>query len=142
VLCAAPAYLKQKGVLREPADLARHDLVSTPIQKGSRLAIRLRHQGKQSEVAVTPHIQSESFLFLKNAVLEGIGLGVLPYYAVRDELDSGTLVPVLPKYTVDVWGDRLFMITAPNLYPTLAARSLIEFLKVQVAHLPFMRTPS
>jgi DNA-binding transcriptional LysR family regulator len=140
VLCASADYARQKGKPKKPADLAQHNLVSTPVQQGSRMIIKLHRQGQESAIAVLPHIQSESFLFLKNCVLSGIGLGVLPFYAVHEELDNGSLIPVLPGHAVNVWGDRLFMITTPNLYPTLAARSLIEFMKAEIQQLPFLQT--
>ena len=125
---------------QEPADLVRHQLVSsTATQQGSRLVIKLQRQGEHFEVVVLPHIQSESFVFLKDVVLAGLGFGVLPFYAVHEELDDGTLLRVLPEYSVDVWGDKLFMITAPNLYPTLAARSLMEFMKARIPQLAFLR---
>jgi len=139
VLCASPAYVASKGAPRAPADLARHVLVTSTIDAGNRLAIRLTRQDHVSEIAVQPRIQSQSFVFLKDAVLAGLGLGVLPYYAVHRELGDGSLVRMLPEHGVDVWGDRLFLITAPNLYPTLAARSLIEFLKTRIPQLPVLR---
>ena len=139
VLCASPDYLARKGTPQAASDLAGHALVSTPIPQGSRQVVKLHRRGEQSEVAVRPHIQSESFLFLKDTVLAGIGLGVLPLYAVHAELDLGHLLRVLPAHRVDVWGDRLFMITAPNRYPTLAARSLIDFMKRRIPQLAFLR---
>jgi DNA-binding transcriptional LysR family regulator len=139
VLCASPAYVASKGAPREPTDLAQHALVTSTIDTGSRLAIRLTRKDQVSEIAVLPRIQSQSFVFLKDAVLAGLGLGVLPYYAVHRELGDGSLVRMLAEHGVDVWGDRLFLITAPNLYPTLAARSLVEFLKTRIPELPFLR---
>jgi DNA-binding transcriptional LysR family regulator len=138
VLCASPNYLLRKGTLNDPADLDKQDLVSTPIGHGKRMIVKLQREGRQTEVAIEPRLQSESFLFLKDCVLSGIGIGVLPYYSVHAELDKQSLVRVLPQYLVDVWGDRLYLITTPNLYPTLAARSLIEFLRVEVKKLPFL----
>ena len=41
-------------------------------------------------------------------------------------------IAVLPDYSVDVLGDRLYMIAAPNLYPAQAIRTLIDFLKSRV----------
>jgi DNA-binding transcriptional LysR family regulator len=139
VLCASPAYVSSKGAPRKPGDLAQHVLVTSTIDTGNRLAIKLTRQDQVSEIAVQPRIQSQSFVFLKDAVLAGLGLGVLPYYAVHRELGDGSLVRMLADYGVDVWGDRLFLITAPNLYPTLAARSLIEFLKTRIPQLPVLR---
>lgn len=139
VLCASPRYARQHGMPREPADLERHAVVSTPIRQGTRMVVKLQKQGELAQAAVVPQIQSENFLFLKDAVLAGIGLGVLPFYAVHDEMESGALVRALPEHSVDVWGNRLFLITAPNLHPTLAARSLIEFMKLEVPRLPFLQ---
>jgi hypothetical protein len=42
---------------------------------------------------------------------------VLPYYAVHRELGDGSLVRMLHEHSVDVWGDRLFLITAPTSIP-------------------------
>ena len=140
ILCSSPEYVERKGALKAPHDLARHELVTSTLQQGNRLVIKLQRGGDSSEVAVLPRIRSESFLFLKSAVLAGLGLGVLPLYAVHRELDDGSLVRMLPKHVVDVWGDRLFLITTPNLYPTLAARSLIDFLKARIPTLPFLRS--
>jgi DNA-binding transcriptional LysR family regulator len=141
VLCAAPSYVQLKGTPGEPGDLMSHDLVTSTIQQGTRLVVKLARGDDASEIPVLPRVQSESFLFLKHAVLAGLGLGVLPFYAVHQELGDGSLVRVLPEHTVDVWGDTLFMITAPNLYPTVAARSLMEFLKTRIPQLPFLRSP-
>ena len=141
VLCASPAYLASKGAPRDPADLAQHALVTSTVDQGNRLGIRLTRQDHVSEITVLPRIQSQSFMFLKDAVVAGLGLGVLPFYAVHRELGDGSLVRVLSEHGVDVWGDRLFLITAPSLYPTLAARSLIEFLKTRIPQLPFLRAP-
>jgi DNA-binding transcriptional LysR family regulator len=109
LLCASRRYVTRKGTPREPADLATHDLVTSTIQQGARLVIKLSQAERAWEIAVLPRIQSESFLFLKDAVLAGLGLGVLPFYAVHAELGDGSLVRMLPEHTVDVWGDRLFM---------------------------------
>ncbi|WVM90643.1 hypothetical protein UMZ34_11820 [Halopseudomonas pachastrellae] len=49
----------------------------------------------------------------------GLGCALLPYYAVREELDSGKLQAVLPTYRarVDAWGDHLYLLTAPTSTP-------------------------
>ncbi len=35
---------------------------------------------------------------LRRAALEGVGIGLLPGFLVRDDLDDGRLVRLLPKY--------------------------------------------
>ena len=74
--------------------------------------------------------RSEDMMFLKRATLAGIGCALLPLYSVQQELDNGELQRLLPsqRARVSAWGDQLYLLTAPNLYPTLATRTLIEFL--------------
>ncbi len=134
-LCASPAYLKAHGTPRRASQLAQHQLVSTPEQgsrQGGRYRMRLRARGKEHEIAVPARLQSENFLFLKEALLARIGIGLLPSYVVQQEIDDGRLATVLPDHAVDTVGDKLYMITAPNRYPTMAARTLMEFLKESV----------
>lgn len=139
VLCAAPSCLQRKGRPRTPDDLAAHDMISTPVRRGRSLEVKLQRGGQQWETAILPRIQSENFLFLKEAVLSGLGLGVLPYYVVHQEIGSRKLIEVLPAYSVDVWGDCLYLITAPDRHPTLAARSVVDFLKTEVPRMQCLR---
>jgi len=140
MLCASPEYVRTKGIPRVPADLAQHVFVSRSALNNIRIPITLRREGKHWEIGVPPHIQSENSLFLKNATLAGIGFAVLPYYAVRDELAQGKLVVLLPEYTVDMQSDKLFMITVPNRYPTVATMALIEYLKSNVQPLSLLHS--
>jgi DNA-binding transcriptional LysR family regulator len=132
MLCASPEYVRAKGMPRAPEDLAHHVFISRTALNDIRITLTLRRDGKQWEVGVPPHIQSENSLFMKDAALAGIGFAVLPYYAVRDEIAQKKLLVLLPDYTVDMQSDKLFMITAPNRYPTVATRALVEFLKARV----------
>lgn len=141
VLCASPEYVRAKGIPRDPEDLTRHAFVARSAPNGNRMAIKLKRNGKQWEIGVLAQIQSENFLFLKSAALAGIGLAVLPFYAARDEIARKKLIVLLPSYTVDMQSDKLFMITAPNRYPTVATRALIEFMKSSVEPLSLLPGP-
>lgn len=131
VLCAAPGYARGRGLPLEPAQLAQHQFVTTAVEAG-RFVLKLQRQGKAYSVGVPAHVQSENFAFLKESILAGVGLGILPLYAVREELQAGSLLAVLPDYLIEGLGNRLFMITMPNRYPTQAVRTLIEFLQARV----------
>jgi DNA-binding transcriptional LysR family regulator len=124
--------VRAKGMPLAPDELAQHAFMARSALNGNRLVIKLGRDGKLWEIVAPAHIQSENFLFLKNAALAGIGFAVLPYYAVRDEIAQKKLLVLLPDYTVDMQSDKLFMITAPNRYPTVATRALVEFLKAKV----------
>ena len=129
-LCGAPEYLAEHGVPKRPSDLAKHSLLTTPTTT-QRLALAVESRTQRHELEVVPRIQCADFLFLHRAIASGLGLGALPRYIANDDLQAGTLRALLPGYRFDVdrLGDRLYLITLPNTYPTLAARALIEYLQ-------------
>ncbi len=128
-LCASPAYLQQHGTPQQPDDLLQLDMVSVNLPE-QRLPLEL-FDGRQTRIlTLRPRLQTEDMLFLKRAALAAIGCALLPLYSVQEELDRSELIRLLPNQRVRVsaWGDQLYLLTAPNLYPTLATRTLIEFL--------------
>ncbi|MBQ0743069.1 MAG: LysR family transcriptional regulator [Pseudomonas sp.] len=128
-LCASPAYLRAHGTPQEPEDLLQLDMVSVNVPD-QRLPLELFDGRETRTLTLRPRLQTEDMLFLKRAALADIGCALLPLYSVQQELDSGELLRLLPdqRVRVSAWGDQLYLLTAPNLYPTLATRTLIEFL--------------
>jgi DNA-binding transcriptional LysR family regulator len=97
VLCAAPAYLKERGMPREPSDLAKHNCICTSLLPWGD---EWRLAGKRGEqrVAVGGSIRSNDAEMLRAAALDGIGIAVLPTWAVTEPLRTGALRRVL-----DAW---------------------------------------
>lgn len=135
VVCAAPGYMADHAAPRDLAGLASHAIVcASPIgQKLKASGTRVDDTGAAREqVVLEPTLSSENFAFLKEAVLGGLGVGILPYYAIGAELAGGALVPLLADYRISVFGSRLYMLTMPNRYQTLATRYLLNFLKTEL----------
>ncbi|CAG9179239.1 HTH-type transcriptional regulator DmlR [Cupriavidus laharis] len=133
-LCASPAYLERVAPPRMPADLARCHFLCPPY--GSRFVLALNRDGQREEVELAPHLQSEHFRFLLQAVLEGHGISLLPRYMGWEEMREGRLVPVLSDWKPEGLGSSLYVITTPNRHPTMATRALIAFLKEEIGNLP------
>lgn len=134
VLCVAADYQRTRGLIAQPADLA-HMPALTPQLRDTRLVLRLLGEGGSQYVELKPRLQSADLQLVKQAILRGAGLGVLPRYAVNEELHSGALVEVLPSFRLDAsrWASRLFLVTMPSPYPSVAARALVDFLSAQFA---------
>ncbi|MBB2920164.1 LysR family transcriptional regulator [Cupriavidus alkaliphilus] len=136
IVCAAPAYLAGHPAPQALAGLQAHAIVcASPV--GQKLkASGSRAGGNDDEVreqvVLEPTLSSENFAFLKEAVLAGLGVGIFPIYAIGAELDSGALVPLLSDYRISVFGSKLYMLTMPNRYQTLATRYLLNFLKTEL----------
>jgi DNA-binding transcriptional LysR family regulator len=96
VLCASPAYIRRHGRPSKPDDLKAHNCITHAF--GSRAEYRLRHQGQTATVAVGGSVFSNETAVLRQAVLAGAGIALLPTYYVVDDLNRGALVRLLPDH--------------------------------------------
>lgn len=95
-LYASPVYLARRGTPRSEAELAGHDWVvfhSGP----QKLKVSAPFGMPGSGVGSSGRIGCDDLLFVREAVLAGAGLGLLPTFVAEPHLKAGTLVPVLPR---------------------------------------------
>lgn len=96
VLCAAPTYLERRGIPRLPNDLARHDRLHFGTGGGSSMRWRVGHPEGEPVLVVGPgRVLLDSAEAIRDMVLGGFGIAELPRFLVQDDLESGSLVPVL-----------------------------------------------
>jgi DNA-binding transcriptional LysR family regulator len=97
--CAAPEYLSRNGVPRLPSDLTRHECLRNVISaKNSSWTFH----SPQGDLTVPVHgaLASNSSLPLREAALNGMGIGLFPAFSVAEDLASGRLVEVLGDFPV------------------------------------------
>lgn len=128
VICAAPAYLERHGPIRTPDELRRRDCII-----GSR-----RHQ-KQTWLLRTPEgrlIQQEIHArhefsdgeAMLAAGLAGCGIMQMPTWLVGDDLNRGTLVPLLEDFA---GGEMPIHVVWPKShYLQPKVRAVIDMLQV------------
>jgi DNA-binding transcriptional LysR family regulator len=94
VLCAAPQYLAQHGEPRTLRDLDRHRLLNAGPQVSWRL------EGPEGHVLYKPRsiLDTNSSEVVREAVVSGLGIGFRSTWDVSQELKSGVLRRVLPRY--------------------------------------------
>lgn len=131
-LFAGPAYIKRRGLPKNPAQLAAHEgiLLSGPWDAQ---AWRLkREKGAKEEVTVpfAPRLQSDDMATLKMAACAGLGIVALPGYVCRAELAGGLLERVLPQWTAGIATVSLVMPSRRGLLPSIRAFS--DFLAAQL----------
>ena len=100
IVCAAPDYLARAGRPAAPAELADHAcLVHINVVANDRI---WRFEGSRGPVTVKVNgaFFSNSALALRRAALAGLGIALLPRYAVADDLAAGMLVTLLPRSRV------------------------------------------
>ena len=100
VVCASPALIAREGRPSSPADLSsRPCLLHETALPNDR---QWPFEGPQGRVIakVGGSFTSNSALALRKAALAGLGIALLPRYVVIDDLASGHLMPLLPRYKV------------------------------------------
>lgn len=130
-LCAAPEFLSTHSMLTRIDELQDRYLI-TPISMGRRFDLRLTKGGDSVLAPVVPRLQSGDYPYLLEATLAGLGIALLPRYAVWKHLKTGALQEVLPEWSPQGVGDSLYLLTASNRFPSLATRTLIKYIFAQI----------
>jgi len=131
LVCAAPAYLDQRGTPHHPRELARHDCL---LFAGIGRTWLFESATGPVSVNVRPKLSANDQFVLTVSALRGNGIALLPTYAVAATLRAGTLVRVLPRFTVpSIWMNAKVPESRAGL-PQV--QSLITFLKARYAPVP------
>ena len=86
ILCVAPEYLRHRPAIKKPSDLTAHNCLTYRINL--------------EEIPVTGNLQSDNGQALLEATRAGVGLSLMPDWAVRDDLAAGRLQRLLPNYRI------------------------------------------
>jgi len=95
-LVASPDYLRERGVPRRVADLSGHRWCV--FSAGASTGVSLRGPRGAVSVQAPLTLTTTSQLSLRRCLLDGAGVGLLPWYLCRGALERGALVEVLPTY--------------------------------------------
>ena len=145
VLCAAPAYLAAHGEPQTVPDIAGHRCLRFGyLQSPDRWRFRHADHG-EAEVETRGALRFESGLTanssesLRVAALAGMGLAVLPTYAIGADLRAGRLQAVLPGWQ-PIGGladaDTLYAVYLPSRHPAPKVRALIDFMLEKMGDVP------
>ena len=122
VAAGEEAYLADRVPPQTPEELAALDFISVAQLRG---AVTLHREGRS--VTLEPEriqIEVNSVTSAKSAVMGGLGIWHLPLSEIEDELAQGTLVPVLPDWSLASLG---IYAVWPDIGPQKAlTRRLIE----------------
>jgi DNA-binding transcriptional LysR family regulator len=141
VVCAAPAYLRNRPRLRSPADLAAHEcLYYGSGEFGDTWSFeRDRSHGRPREgqpgrgrenVRVTARFVVNSSEVIREAVLAGAGIGLLPMFVVQRDLADARLTRLLAGWRPQgPFGSAAYAVWLPDRYLPPKVRAFVEFLE-------------
>ncbi len=126
VACASRDY-----AARHPLPAQLDGLHGAPVVTAAVIGRQLRvsaYQGEiRREVVLEPTLISENFLFLRQAILAGLGIGLVPDYVVAEDVRRGEVLTTLDDWRLSIFGTQMFMLYMPNRQHTRAIRTFIDY---------------
>lgn len=133
VLCASPAYLKEHGVPRTPADLAKHSCM--PYTATAHEGWKLCGPDGEHVVHTTGPLASNNGDMLHCAAANGLGIALLPTFIVGPDLQNGVLQIVLPEYmSSDL---SIYALYPPTRHLAAKVRTFIDVLATYFGPRPY-----
>jgi DNA-binding transcriptional LysR family regulator len=127
VACASRAYAETQGLPQNLEDLRTAPLITAAvIGRQLRVAAYLREE--RHEVLLEPSLISENFLFLRQAIQGGLGVGLVPDYVVQEDVDRGEVLTSLDAWRLSIFGTHMHLLYMPNRHHTRAMATFIDYI--------------
>ncbi|MEM9217247.1 MAG: LysR family transcriptional regulator [Cyanobacteria bacterium P01_F01_bin.150] len=127
VLCAAPSYLKARGIPQRPQDLHNHDCLHYGyLATGSQWRLT-GPDGKPQSVTIHCRYCSNNGEALREAAIKGVGIALLPTFMLEQALDMQTLQLVMTDYAPPPI--TAFVAYPPNRHLSTKIQLLTAFLQ-------------
>lgn len=124
LLVASPQYLADYGVPLTPQDLAQHNCIVLGRADHWRLS---SSDGVLHDIQVSGNLATSNGGAMTEATVAGVGIGIKSFYDIQDYLSAGSLIPVLPTYTIEPqWA--IWAVRPPNERIPARVRVFIDFI--------------
>ena len=126
MIVASPGYLKENGRPRKLDDLSGHMLLYYSVLSSGHYWKLLSKSGEERLIKSGGRLSANNGDVLKDAAVNGLGIAVLPCFFLKDDLDSGSLVPILEEFIQPELG--IYVVYPPGLYIQPKTRAFIDYL--------------
>jgi DNA-binding transcriptional LysR family regulator len=125
VVCAAKRYLRANGCPATPDELQRHNCI---VYTRGQDPDSWRFSGPDGQASITAHgnYRCNNSIILREALLDGAGIALLPTFVVASDIASGRLQVLLNRYRAEP--RTLYAILPHDREPSLKVRVFLEFL--------------
>lgn len=108
LVVATPEYLKLHGTPIHPRDLLGHQSIGMRMSHGGIYQWELERDGEKLQMDLPVRMAFNELAVIKEAVLQGHGVGFIAEWFIEWELASGALIPVLTPWCQPFGGLRLY----------------------------------
>ena len=123
---ASPSYLARRGSPVRLADLARHDLISSPLDTGNETWVA-RRNGRIERQLVSPRIHTRSATGVVVSAVAGLGIATGSSWMCADALASGEAIEILADYTLEPV--TAYVVFPAGRRPSQRARAFSDYLE-------------
>ena len=127
IICASPDYLKQRGTPTHPEDLRSHSCLSFNT-KARKIIWTFDVDGETLDVPVSGPIAANGLVFLRQAAMRGLGIVMIPSWAINDAIKDKQLVAILEDYPSPPASTPISVVFAQNRNLAPKVRAFVDFL--------------
>ena len=124
VLCASPEYLQKQGSPKTLDELNQHNCIlfsySRDLKEWS-----FTRGGQTQAIEVSGNYQVNNSEALKEALLQGTGIGRLPTFVAGTEIKAGRLIPLFTDY--DMYEQSIYAVFLERQYMPAKVRAFLDY---------------
>jgi len=139
-LCASPDYLKRHGSPESPRKLKNHTCIALRENSEDVTLWRFTHTNseKQESIRITPTFTSNEGSVVKNWAIAGHGIIMRSEWDVQPELNNGSLVRLLPDYSLPS-ADIVALLGTDSRSRSARTSHFLQLLKERFAQQPWLK---
>ena len=127
IVVGSPAYLANRGVPQQPADLLQHRCIRGRMPNGDRSPWEFSRGGRSFSIEVPGQLTLDDPTLMLDAARDGVGLAYMADWYPETDLRSGRLVQVLQDHARSEPGLCLYYPGRRHVPPSLSA--LVEVIR-------------
>ena len=132
IAVAAESYLEAHGRPQRPPDLVDHNCL-TYTYRAQRHDWEFHGPQGREQVRVSGNLEANDAGALREALLAGLGVALLPIWLVGEDIRDGRLEVVLPDYPAP--DSAIYAVYAPGRFLSPKVRRFVDFLVEEVTAL-------
>ncbi|WP_416189785.1 LysR family transcriptional regulator [Neisseria sp. CCUG17229] len=130
VLVASPEYICQHGKPTTLEEVMQHQAILPSYTNQRNVEITHTASGEKSTLSLKPVMLTDNTLMVRELVKTGGGIGYQPLMVVQKDLEDGTLVRLLPEYTMV--NEQLNAAYVDRAFLSAKVRSFIDFINEKI----------
>ncbi len=124
VLCASPEYLKQHGIPQTIEQLAAHNCLQFSYSRDLKEWTFMR-DGQSQSIEIKGNYRVNNSEALREAMLQGLGIGRLPTFVAGPDIVAGRLISLLNQYQMP--SQSIYAVFSERQFLPAKVRAFVDF---------------